>query len=416
MATVSRALARHVSTRAWITVAATAMVGCNLGVKYSVGGTLNGLIGQGLVLEINKGDDLRLSTNGAFVFSRGIKNGESYSVTVKTQPSNPSQTCTVSNGSGTISKADVTSIIVYCTQAGRFAYVANRLSNNVSGFSINSANGFLTPIPGSPFPASGTAPVSLAVDPNGRFLYVVSNGSNDVAVYAIDNSTGVLSSAGLSATGSGPEAVAIDLTDSYLYVANFASNNISAYAISSTTGLLTEVAGSPFATGVKPSSLKIDPNGSFLYVANFGGGNVDALAIDPATGALSRVSGAPFAAGAGPVSIAIDPAGTFAYVANSTAATISEYSINASTGVLAPVAGPPSATATSPESLAVDPGRPLPVRRKCYRQKSGVRLSAHAGQRRIERTGLAGSGRHIADQYRARSLGPFRLCRQRQFQ
>ena len=45
----------------------------------------------------------------------------------------------------------------------QFAYVANRLSNNVSAYSIG-ANGALTPVPGSPFLA-GISPQSVAITP-----------------------------------------------------------------------------------------------------------------------------------------------------------------------------------------------------------------------------------------------------------
>src|SRR6202041_2862080 len=123
---------------------------------------------------------LSLSSNGEFVFSGSIGNGDAYSVTVSTQPSNPAQTCTVHNGSGTINKANVTNVIVSCTQAGRFAYVANQGSNDLSAYLIDSATGSLTPIGGSPFASTGTTPVSLTIDPNGQFLYVVDNASNDV--------------------------------------------------------------------------------------------------------------------------------------------------------------------------------------------------------------------------------------------
>src|SRR4030088_635677 len=101
---------------------ALAISGCNIGAKYTVGGTLTGLMGQGLVLEDNSGNDLSLDSNGSFAFTDGIKNGDPYSVSVKTQPSAPAQTCTVHNGSGTIDKADVANVIVSCIQAGRFAY------------------------------------------------------------------------------------------------------------------------------------------------------------------------------------------------------------------------------------------------------------------------------------------------------
>src|SRR5580704_14363153 len=85
--------APYVKALAWVTVAAAgfAIMGCTL--KYSVGGTVSGLRGQGLVLEDNSGNDLGLASNGAFVFTKRISNAATYSVTVKTQPSNPAQTC-----------------------------------------------------------------------------------------------------------------------------------------------------------------------------------------------------------------------------------------------------------------------------------------------------------------------------------
>ena len=113
--------------------------------KYTVGGTVSGLSGSGLVLENNSADGLTIDQNGAFVFSTRVANDEAYSVTVETQPSDPAQTCTVQNGSGAIDKADVTHVIVVCTQAGRYAYAANQLSNNISGFTIDSSTGYLTP-------------------------------------------------------------------------------------------------------------------------------------------------------------------------------------------------------------------------------------------------------------------------------
>jgi membrane associated rhomboid family serine protease len=41
-----------------------------IGVKYSVGGTLTGLVGSGLVLEDDSGNDLQLASNGGFVCLR----------------------------------------------------------------------------------------------------------------------------------------------------------------------------------------------------------------------------------------------------------------------------------------------------------------------------------------------------------
>jgi len=339
-----------------LSTVALALSGCPIigGSKFTVGGTVTGLQGSGLVLELNAGGDLGFSASGSFVFGDHLVNNAAYSVTVRTQPSNPAQTCSVRNGSGTINKASITNVIVSCTQTGRFASVANRQSNTISGFGIDPASGALLPLAGSPFAAGGTAPAALSVDPNGQFLFVANNTSNTVAVFSINATTGGLTAiATPTVVGSAPEALIVDPTDHFLYVANLAANTVSAFLINN--GVLTPVAGSPFATGSEPASLAIDANGNFLYAVNFTGNSVTVFLIDQAAGILSAVSGSPFATGTGPLSIAIDPTDAFAYIANEGADSISEYSLNASTGALAPVSGSPLAAGTNPEALTVDP-------------------------------------------------------------
>ena len=79
-----------------------------------VGGTVSGLAGT-LVLENNGGDDLNVTTNGAFSFNTRLADGATYQVTVKTPPSG--QTCAVSGASGTMAGADVTNVAVVCTSS-----------------------------------------------------------------------------------------------------------------------------------------------------------------------------------------------------------------------------------------------------------------------------------------------------------
>ena len=82
--------------------------------SYKVGGTVTGLSGSGLVLQDNHGDDLAISAAGTFAFATAVDSGATYTVSVKTQPSNPAQACQVSGGSGTVGAADVTSVSVNC--------------------------------------------------------------------------------------------------------------------------------------------------------------------------------------------------------------------------------------------------------------------------------------------------------------
>ncbi len=73
---------------------------------------MSGLAGTGLVLQDNGADNLSIGGNGPFTFATALTSGDHYSVTVLNQPSG--QTCTVSDGSGTIGSANVTSVAVSC--------------------------------------------------------------------------------------------------------------------------------------------------------------------------------------------------------------------------------------------------------------------------------------------------------------
>ena len=87
---------------------------------FTVSGTVSGLDGDGLVLQLNGANDLALANNGTFTFTAQLSNTTVYSVTVLTQPSGPSQTCTIGNASGTIAAANVSNVAVTCA-TGAFA-------------------------------------------------------------------------------------------------------------------------------------------------------------------------------------------------------------------------------------------------------------------------------------------------------
>jgi len=69
--------------------------------QFTIGGTVSGLEGSGLVLQNNGGSDLSVTANGAFTFSASVDSGSAYNVSIATAPSTPTQTCSVANGSGT---------------------------------------------------------------------------------------------------------------------------------------------------------------------------------------------------------------------------------------------------------------------------------------------------------------------------
>ncbi len=86
---------------------------------FTIGGTVSGLLGTGLVLQDNGGNNLSVTANGSFTFTTALASGTAYKVTVLTQPSGPTQTCTVTNGTGTAT-ANVTNVQVACTSETTF--------------------------------------------------------------------------------------------------------------------------------------------------------------------------------------------------------------------------------------------------------------------------------------------------------
>ena len=74
-----------------------------------------GLASGASVILLNNGSNaLTVSTNGSFVFSASSTVGAVYDVTVGTNPSG--QTCTVTNGTGTIpASGTITAVAVSCS-------------------------------------------------------------------------------------------------------------------------------------------------------------------------------------------------------------------------------------------------------------------------------------------------------------
>jgi hypothetical protein len=85
----------------------------------TVGGSVSGLLGSGLVLQNNGGDNFPVSGKGnvPFTFTTPLASGAAYAVTILTQPSNPPQVCSVVNGSGTVT-SNVNNVQISCTQPG----------------------------------------------------------------------------------------------------------------------------------------------------------------------------------------------------------------------------------------------------------------------------------------------------------
>lgn len=241
------------------------------------------------------------------------------------------------------------------SSAANLLFVSDFGGGAVDVFSVNVGEGTLTPTSVAPLPQSTTTdrlprPDRSVINPGGKLFYVADSNSGAVDAFAVgaDGSLSLLPGSPFPA-GETPAGVTMDPTGKFLYVSNSYNpkGGISAYAIDS-SGALAAVRGSPFSTGgssAGPGPLVVHPSGKFLYVALSGNANanhlISAFGIDSATGALSAVPGSPFATGTSPNFMALDGAGRFLYTANTQDDTISALAINPTTGTLAPVRGSP---------------------------------------------------------------------------
>lgn len=132
----------------------------------TVGGSLSGLSsGASVTLQNNGADDLTLSQNGRFTFSRTLDADDDYNVTVRTPP--VGQSCTVTNGSGKINSraSDVDNVQVTCTVTGT---LTGTVSGLATGAFVRLANG-----------VAGGGAATVDVNANGTFSFsgILSNGT-----------------------------------------------------------------------------------------------------------------------------------------------------------------------------------------------------------------------------------------------
>ena len=326
---------------------------------YTVGGTVSGLVGSGLVLATCRhrgggagygaqyfcGSSLQVSTNGAFTLGRvypAMYSGPDF-VRISQQPSSPTQRCVVGNAGISIQAANDTSVTVACSE---FAYVTNAADNMLSAYTVDATTGALAAV-GTPT-ATGTSPHGIVGTLDKKYVFVGNEGSNDVSAFAVNDVTGALTAVPGSpfSTGTNPRALTLYGNTYFLYVANAGSDTVSAFAVDYRAGGLIPLSPATTATGKGPSSMAVEPSfGSpYLFVANSAGSNdISAFVIDQGTGSLTPVAGSPFPAGGNPLSLAFGAGGKFLYTANPGGAqsSISGFSVDLASGALSPLSGSP---------------------------------------------------------------------------
>ncbi len=140
---------------------------------YTVGGTVTGLVtsSDGVALSnlINGAvtDTLTVSMDGSFTISANLVDGDTYLLTVQTNPASPAQTCSVTGGSGTIAGADV-SIQVTCAAP----VLTYSIGGSVSGLVSGSDGVLLT---------NGVDSITVTADG----LFTISTGLSDATSYSV---------------------------------------------------------------------------------------------------------------------------------------------------------------------------------------------------------------------------------------
>lgn len=255
---------------------------------FTVGGSASGLAGSGLVLQNNGGDNLSIATSGNFTFATGLASGAAFDVTVKTQPLSPTQTCIVTNPTGTIGSANITNVAVTCTTntysiggrvtglTGSGLVLQDNAGNDLAVAAGSSTFTFSTPI------ASGanyqvtvktqpTAPTQTCAVTAATGMVVSSNITNVVVTCTTTSYT-----VGGSITG---------LTASGLVLQNNAADDLTVSATSTSFTFATAVAsGAPYSVTVKTQ-----PAGLACTVAS-GSGAVGAAPVTNVAVACTAVA------------------------------------------------------------------------------------------------------------------------------
>jgi len=182
-------------------------------------------------------------------------------------------------------------------------------TNTIAAFDRH-ADGTLTPLPGSPFPAGGAgtgagigSQGALQITSDGKYLLAVDAASNEISVLRIGPDGGLKPVGGGPVSSGGNEPVSIAVHDDLVYVAN-AGNGASNYTgfTLNPGGHLRPLADSTVSLpdGTTPGDVLFNGDGTKLIGAEVGPSLIDSFTVG-ADGRLTAAPGSPFAAqGVGP--------------------------------------------------------------------------------------------------------------------
>ncbi|TGL39822.1 beta strand repeat-containing protein [Leptospira perdikensis] len=167
---------------------------------YHISVTVSGLLGSGLVVDLNAGTETKtINTDGSYQFTTTLTTGSNFNVTISTQPTLPVQTCSVSGGMGVVGFGDINSIIVNCdplrytvggTITGLDGITGLVLTNSVDGSTLSVAVASGSFAFTQTYLDATTYNVSVTTQPNHPVQNcVTTNGSGTIAGTNITNIT-----------------------------------------------------------------------------------------------------------------------------------------------------------------------------------------------------------------------------------
>jgi YVTN family beta-propeller protein len=157
-----------------------------------------------------------------------------------------------------------------------------------------------TPSGGEP-PQPECSPMFASITPDGRWLYVTNQRSGDLSTFAIDAASMLAPAGNRVPTGGRPEGIAISPDGRFLYTNSIDANAVSAFTIGPEGQLgplgvfpTCENFRDPAACGAVATA--VTPDGGAVYALNVFSDQLAAFTVD-ATGALVSVSGSPLPSG-----------------------------------------------------------------------------------------------------------------------
>ena len=347
---------------------------------YVVSATVSGLAGTGLALTNNGSGAINVTSNGPVTIANGVAASTIYLVAITSQPTNPSQTCSVANGSGTVATSNVSNITISCVTntygvggqinglVGTGLIISNSGSTNlpVSGatysYTLASGTHFSLAVSSQPTNPSQTCAfvnMSAAAGTVGNSAYMNADLNCTTNSYTVGGNVSGLTGTGLALrlnagpslpiSGNGPFSFSSAVLSGLTYAVTVAAQPTGTNQTCDVAGGAGTAQSAPVANVV----IVCGPIKGFAYVAN-SASTLSAYSINGTTGALSPLALSATSAG-GPYAFAVTPNSKFLFVADLGNYTVSAFSVDSATGALTAISGSPFATVSRPWGIAVDP-------------------------------------------------------------